>query len=893
MKRVVFLILVLVPWYGCTVNTRQGQVDHSAVNQVQTARDLLRQQTGTSARHEQVVAKLNGLVEQYYQDGDYRTALTIAQQAAHYAERNLGAEHADTLRSVNNLAFLYQAQGRYGEAEPLYERALAGYERALGPEHPDTLVSVNNLAVLYQAQGRHGEAEPLYERSLAVREKVLGPEHPDTLRSVNNLAVLYASQGRYGEAEPLLRHALAVREKALGPEHPDMLTSVNNLAALYASQDRYGEAEPLLRHALAVREKALGPEHPDTLNSLNNLAVLYWAQGRYGEAEPFYERALAGHEKVLGEEHPGTLSVQLDYAANQVNLGRIQQARRLLERLEPRLLELAALRLRHTRQERVRRQFLFRQSTFQDVVLTLALSHPKGGFVELAARVMLRWKWIQAEEEAFLARFVRARAGRDSAAVRRLANDIATLRRDLSRLANLPVVNEGEGKKPYRSLRDKLNALEAKEVQLAQLSREFKRHLEVRNANIADVRSGLPEGGALLELRRYRPVEFKSGESGEPRFAALLLTASGEMSLHDLGEVATTRRLWSGLRNNYTRDAAAKLFSQLFGKLDARLRQFDELYIAPDDFLNLIAFSRLVTPEGSYWVERDTILRQIQTGRHLISPYSGDLAMPKGLLAIGGVDYDAFGGVKGERQEAAPSGDLAALRAVTRTVSSAIGRFQALANTGPEVRAVAKRYWDYWGSEPRLWLGENATERRLKDLAAPPAVLHLATHGFFLARDEDDIVDRPMVLSGLALAGANEGLRGETGPDGEDGILYALEAQNLNLGDTKLVVLSACDTGGGKPGTLGALDHSEGVYGLVRAFRIAGARNVLMSLWSLGDADAREFMERFYNTWLDGTKPKDLAVALRETQRSFIEDSNEKLRDPDVWAPYVLVEGQW
>jgi len=173
----------------------------------------------------------------------------------------------------------------------------------------------------------------------------------------------------------------------------------------------------------------------------------------------------------------------------------------------------------------------------------------------------------------------------------------------------------------------------------------------------------------------------------------------------------------------------------------------------------------------------------------------------------------------------------------------------------------------------------------LKTLATPPRVLHLATHGFYLS-EKSGIVDRPMVLSGLALAGANQGLKGQAGPDGEDGILYALEVQDLNLEDTELVALSACDTG------KGTLDYSEGVYGLTRAFRTAGARNVLMSLWPLGDQSAREFMARFYRTWLNGPKPKDLAVALRETQLSFIQDENESLRDPRIWAPFVLIEGQ-
>lgn len=120
-------------------------------------------------------------------------------------------------------------------------------------------------------------------------------------------------------------------------------------------------------------------------------------------------------------------------------------------------------------------------------------------------------------------------------------------------------------------------------------------------------------------------------------------------------------------------------------------------------------------------------------------------------------------------------------------------------------------------------------------------MLHLATHGFYL-QDTRNIVNRPLVLSGLALAGANQGLKGKVGSDGEDGILYALEVLGLNLDNTELVTLSACDTG------LDTVDYSEEVYGLGRAFQIAGTQNVLMSLRPLYDEATSEFMRQFYLT---------------------------------------------
>ena len=186
------------------------------------------------------------------------------------------------------------------------------------------------------------------------------------------------------------------------------------------------------------------------------------------------------------------------------------------------------------------------------------------------------------------------------------------------------------------------------------------------------------------------------------------------------------------------------------------------------------------------------------------------------------------------------------------------------------------------GDEIKRVLGAGAYERELKQLAPPPQVLHLATHGFYL---EDRLnFGRPMVLSGLALANANQGVTQDASEPGEDGILYALEAQDLNLEGTQLVTLSACDTG------QGVVDYAEGVYGLVRAFRIAGARHVLMALEEVNDDEALRFMRGFYVTWLASGRLEHPYAALRATKLRYIRSPLEADRSPDVWAPFVLVE---
>nr|VFK39748.1 MAG: CHAT domain-containing protein [Candidatus Kentron sp. TC] len=304
------------------------------------------------------------------------------------------------------------------------------------------------------------------------------------------------------------------------------------------------------------------------------------------------------------------------------------------------------------------------------------------------------------------------------------------------------------------------------------------------------------------------------------------------------------------------------------------------------------------------------MLHQIRAGRDLVANVGwGELANPNmkvlaghpvgvrpperpiprspqpTLVAFGGIDYGKF-----------PAADHASTSPANQRLRAERGGFSVLAHTALEAMAIAQQYKANTGQPAKVWYGEEASEGRLKTLlspdAQPPRVLHLATHGFFLSRKGEGN-ERPLTLSGLALAKANEGMAGKP-TDGEDGVLYALEAQSLNLEGTELVALSACDTGKGE------VDYSEGVYGLTRAFRMAGARNVLMTLWPLNDKLAAAFMGDFYRNWLGGQgcegkcqatgTPLSPAEALRRTRLAWIKSDDARRRDPKYWAPYVLVE---
>jgi CHAT domain-containing protein/tetratricopeptide (TPR) repeat protein len=812
-------------------------------------------------KHPKTLFSINNLATLYEYQGKYGEAEPLYKRFYKLSEEVLGPNHPSTLTSINNLAGLYKLQGRYGEAEPLYKRCLQLREEVLGPKHSDTLTSINNLAVLYEYQEMYGEAEPLYKRCLQFREEILGPKHPDTLGSINNLAGLYHSQGRYDEAEPLYQRCFQLNKEVLGPKHPNLLRSINNLAVLYESQGRYAEAEPLYQRFYKLSEEVLGPKHPSTLTSINNFAGLYKSQGRYDKANQFYKRCLQLREEVLGTKHPDTLSTLLSYSACLVMLKQENQALLQLKKLELSLRHYAGDILKSTQQLRVRRKFMMSKSNFQDVLFTLAFQSKYPSILAFAGDVILRWKCVQEEAETIMNRLIHS--SQDPRIIQ-LGQNINSLRRQMS------IFN------PKVDMNALIQELEQQEVKLAQLSNSYQDYLNKSNVGMDDLKQMLPPKTAVIELKQYHHYNFKTDEFEGIRLAAvLLLPNASQVLLKDLGPMKEIFAKVRIAKNQQEKTPALKqLYSILFGVFDKHIAKAETIYISPDGLTHNISFSSLILPDGRFWIERQNLCR-IQTSRDLL-----DSTKPinKGtLVAMGGIDYNQFPDNK--LKAVTKASDHYGYTRSIKSTAEKIESFDSLQFSKIEVENIKMFYQLSQQKMPLIFRGTNASEYQLKHMKAPPHILHLSTHGFYMESSED-VTERPMLLSGLALAGCNLGLKGKKGPDNEDGILYAIEVAGLDLSGTELVVLSACDTG------KGTIDYSEGVYGLLRAFRLAGAQNIMMTLWSLQDQSASEFLTSFYKTWLRQSNMTPLK-ALRKTQLSFIKQN----KDSKLWAPYVMVGG--
>ena len=422
-----------------------------------------------------------------------------------------------------------------------------------------------------------------------------------------------------------------------------------------------------------------------------------------------------------------------------------------------------------------------------------------------------------------------------------------------------------------------------------------------------------------MELVRY---ERGKGEDAEPTYAAYILrgdrknvdlvvfpegeTMEGEALVMYRGLTASTK---AGLLEYLMdgRDPEEEVYAAYWAPLEDALEGIKRVYLSPDGVYNLI---NLGTVKGEKGYLSDTLdLRILTTTRTLVERMEEAASTEGGETAEAAVQsipalmgYPAYG-LKVSEQDALAralkeraGGEKLASRDSGFGEVDFRGGVSVLPGTKEEVDAISGLYGSF-GKTTGSYLWEEALEEQVKVLESPK-VLHIATHGFFeedgswlvkkasapgemLAAGEEayEAVSHPLMQSGLLLAGCEDTLNGQAADKGEleDGILTAYEAMSLDLDNTDLVVLSACETGRGE------ILNGEGVYGLQRAFQVAGAKAVIMSLWKVDDEATKEFMITFYRNYLSGG---DSRVAYLETVREM----RERYERPFYWGAFVYVE---
>jgi CHAT domain-containing protein/tetratricopeptide (TPR) repeat protein len=870
------------------------------------------------ANHADVGKSLNTIGFVYGLQGRYKEAESIHLRGLTILEKSLGMTHPLVAMVAENLANDYSEDGKYALAEPLYKQALTIREMSLGVDDPQVAITLNNLGCLYAVQGRYAEAEPILKRSLSIKEKTLGMNHVRVAISLESLADLYRAQGKDGDAEPLLKRALIIREKALGPNHPYVGQALDNLAKLYTDLGRYTEAESLLTRALLIYEASVGHVHPETARSIKNMANLRRDQNKYGEADSLYREALTVSEKTLGLNHP--------YAAD--------------------ILHDQALFLRDMRdftnsQKSSKRAYTIRRANFRDGSCVLsekdALTYSKFMRDEAGQylSILLDSRDTSSSCRAEIAKVVFSTKGQVSDGIfarykthlyerhpgLKVLSD--SLRNARFRLANLYVqtpTQEEPGE--YRQKLDEAaKEKERLETELARQSTDFRRESELWEVNAAKIASALPAKSILVEYMKYD--RLKTSRESETHYLLVVVDTSGEIFVSDLGRSDQIDSMVTSYRSHF-KDISARggtifskdledykristnLYDRIWKPVENKLHGASLVFIAPDGALNLISFAGL--SDGSreskgtmnYLIEKYPI-QYLSSGRDLLR--LKEPAKPgKGLFALGDPDFNASALTRlSSSSVSAETRGSGTLRETLRSVRPYQERLKTTEVMAlPGSRQEVERISDAWKKKTKepccVFLGINASEENFKKNAPGNRVIHLATHGYYVKSEfqtehlpersgmmESFTSENPLLLSGLFLAGAN--LHRETADSlgAEDGILTAEEVTGIDLEGTNWVVLSACESG------LGEVKSGEGVYGLRRAFQMAGARTVISALWPVTDKTTVEIMSYLYNF-----EDENLACAMRNLAIKKLTELRRKNQPdhPYLWAGFIAL-GDW
>ena len=807
----------------------------------------------------------------------------------------LGGElHPTTLVAMNNLGNLYEQMGLYDEAEPLLKQTLEGMEQTFGLSHPQTSRIRNNLALLYESQGNFREAEPLYLTSYDHLSRTLGENHVDAIGMQNNLAYLYMLMEKYDSAAEMFEQLVERWSVTAGAERQDALKSLNNLGRVYHKQGRLDEARQAVSRALASRRSTLGEKHIDTVRSLIDLGVISLDQGLLEEAAKDLELALKTAEEVVGEQHPYTFE-----ALN--NLAKVREAQNQLS---------AAVDLRELGLER--------RSEFFDRMLWVTGENAREGYMRLhrpeldeylrllasvedpergkkAIEVSLQRKGLLLKITSEIEQISQISTDPRMASI---AAALETARKDLASLTLSGPTAETQGRhsEALYDLELRVNELQG---ELGRASTRYRSSIAGTNADTLE--EALPDNTALVDYLMY-------DDNGEGRaLAGVMIKESGEVTYElvkfpDSSQMNSAIQEYRELIQDDLADEDELLEVGMIAHelvwlpIEDVIGDLEYVYLIPDGVLNILPFNALVNEDEEYLVQT-TDLHILTSGRDLI-PNEYELVQGEYVI-LAGPDYDADGVVEEEQIIAAEGRRSAALKVGIRGAGSGLRglNFAPLPGAEEEGRVITDRV-DQGGAgdQSEVYFGDDAQEQVLASMSSTPEVLHVATHGFFLEADESlrkrllkmqrsaEIQvpppgDNPLLRAGLAFAGINTNAQFLGDIDTvNDGVLTALEVLSLDLAGTRLVVLSACETG------LGEIHEGEGVYGLRRSFQEAGVAEVISSLWEVSDAGTQAMMTDFYDRIVAGVPARE---ALRETQLALID--SPQWGYPYIWSAFMIV----
>jgi|CXWL01.1.fsa_nt_gi CHAT domain-containing protein len=783
----------------------------------------------------------------YTSMGRYEQAQKSTSTALDMRKAKFGNSSMAVAASLNNYAVLQYSLGQYNESEKQFEESLSIITVNKQNETMPYAIVLNNKAMLFQSMGRYEAAAKLLEDAIKLTNKPELRKATGFAKFFSNLALLYQQMGKFSEAERIYQGLEARLEKG-SSSYANML---NNLAILYLVMKNEDKVEDMLKRSAGIYKNTLGENNPAYAKVISDLGNYLRYKGRYDEATPMLEGVLKSREQSLGINHPLYVQSQEDLAiliwkkkdyakAWPLYHEAMEKTLDFINRYFLPMSEAEKTKYWDMLSPRFQRFYNFAVeagSVNKDIVLDL--------FEYRAATKGLLLNSTRKISEGIL-----------SSGNEQLIKDYTEWIDHKEQLTTLYAYSKEDLKEQsvnLDSLESEVNRMEKK---LSENSKDFANFYFTGKTKVSEAQKELKPDEALIEIIRLR--NFDQVFSDSCRYLGIVITKNNPQPKiimlengNDL-EAKYSKIYRLSIKNKLNDDQS---YNQYWAPFEPEVKGKKKIYVSLDGVYNQLSLYTLKKGGGDYLINQCDIILLGNPRDLIINNNKGNGTSGKKATLIGFPDYG--------------TGVIVQLPGTKVEVD---GINKVLKSSGYQVAELTQK---------------NATETNLKS-SKKVSILHIATHGYFLKDVEktswpigvhaDNAKDNVLLRSGLMLTGASETDKLTTGLDSSNnGIITSYEAMNLDLKGTSLVVLSACETG------LGEIKAGEGVYGLQRAFLVAGAEAIVMSLWKVDDAATQQLMNNFYTNMM---KTGDKQKAFKQAQLQLM----TKFKEPFYWGAFVMME---
>lgn len=773
-------------------------------------------------------------------------------------ENLFGASSVRLIEPLVSRGKIQLAKGDYTEAEKTALRVNQIAVKTYTDNSTKTALTQRLLSDIYYTLGDYDKAEDNIKKALISQEKQFTRKHIEVAKSLSQLALIKFYKGDdKKEVEKMMIEARDIVGEKLSKDNQIYADILKNLAVVYISERKFDLAFNSLTIAEAIWRAKTGSKNNINAASIFTLTGdVYYQQKNYKKAEEFYNKSKALYKSFFSTSHPEYVKVlsklskvyymQKDYKGAKANIEEsLNNYEGFIKAYFPALSEREKAKYWNT----IKGDFEFYNTLalgqledFRDLagkvynyqLLTKALL--------LSSSIKIRERILNSKDEGLMNQY----------------NDWVAKKELMTLALSMSPAQLVENEIDPNTLGQDVERLEK---DLSQKSELFSQNFDNKRISYEDVIKSLKPNEVAIEMVRYR--YFNHSFTDSVIYAALYVKSDQKRPKAIVlgnGHNLETRnfRYYRNVIQGKVQDEIS--YAAFWGPIQKEIGQASTIYLSADGVYNQINLEAIPTPDGKYILDNSNIVLVSNTK---------DIYLRKIKKRDAATNTAAMFGN--------PSFYLTA---------SADASVSQLPGTEKEINQIQfllkQKGWD-----TKVYVEKTATEETIKELNNE-RIVQVATHGFYkpseevtleseLEGNEAQLAKNPLMRSGLLLKGAGDLLeKTNFNYNMENGILTAYEAMNLNLDKTDLVVLSACETG------LGQLEAGEGVHGLQRAFLVAGAKVLIMSMFKVDDQATQKLMLKFYQKWMNSGN----------LRQSFI-DAKKELRteypEPIYWGAFMMI----